>query len=32
MFLIAILDYAEKNDVRPSRFFYIFNMLLWRPF
>ncbi len=27
MFLTAILDFAEKNDVRPSRFFYIFNIL-----
>ncbi len=24
MFLTAILDYAGKNDVRPSIFFYIF--------
>ena len=32
MFLTAILDYAEKNDVHPSGFFYIFNMLFWRFF
>ena len=22
-FLVAMLDFAEENDVRPSRFFYI---------
>ena len=30
--LVAMLDFGEKNDVRPSSFFYIFNMLFWRPF
>ena len=29
MYLTAILDFAEKNDVHPSRFFYIFNMFFW---
>ena len=32
MFLTAILDFAEKNDVRPSRFSSIISMLFWTPF
>ena len=32
MFLTAILDFAEKNDVRPSRFSSILSMLFWTPF
>ena len=31
MCLTAILDFAEKNDVRPSRFSSILSMLFWTP-
>ena len=30
--LVAMFDFAEKNDVRPSRFSSILSMLFWTPF